>query len=131
MGAYEDGEAFWSEPKGFSFPTLRFDPPSYRVVAALEALGTFSPKGLQIITDIWGKEEFKDSQTVADAQRLTESMLNVLADAGLPYGRATQDDVAVLYSAWQMPMYNIDLSRVEVSMEELQRSRDSAYPGDY
>jgi hypothetical protein len=30
-----------------------------------------------------------------------------------------------------MPMYNLDLSLIDVSLEELEKERQSLHPGDY
>lgn len=131
IGAYEDGNLFWNEPKSYTDALLRFDPPSYRAIAALAAVGAFSPKGLKAMADTWAQQEFRETETHADAERLTQVMIGRLIDLGLPSSTAKQEDVAMIYGAWQMPMYNIDLRPIDVTMDELQRARDANYSGDW
>lgn len=131
IGTYEDGNPFWNEPRSYTDALLRFEPPSYRAISALAAIGAFSPVGIKVMAETWAQQEFRDAETHADAERLTQAMIRRLIELGLPSGSATQDDVAMLYGAWQMPMYNIDLRPIDITMDELQRARDANYPGDW
>ena len=131
VGAHEDGRPYWNEPKSYTDALLRFEPPAYRALSALAALGAFSSGGLKIVADTWAQQEFRDAETHIDAERLVQTMLERLVEKGLPTESATHDHVAMLYGAWQMPMYNIDLRPIETTIEELQLIRDSEYPGSW
>lgn len=47
--------------------------------------------------------------------------------APAPSIAAQQEDLATLYREWQIPMYDLDFSLVEVSREELEAARESEY----
>jgi hypothetical protein len=83
-----------------------------------------------VIGDVWGQEEFDLPKTSADAERLTEAMLRRIIDLGLPSDSATDKDVSLIYR-WQMPMYNLDLSPIDVPMDELHRQRDARVPDEW
>ena len=105
-----------------------------RVAEALSALGIFTHKGLDATAEVWGQLEFRDTETRADAERLTKQLLKRLIAEGLPSGTATQDDVDVLYRSWQMPMYRLDFRLVDVPLAELMAQREAnllAEIGDY
>jgi|ERR1043166_4552623 hypothetical protein len=127
IAAYEDERPFWNEPKSTIGSLLRFDPSAYLAISALNVVGAFSRKGVRVVADVWGQEQFNSSKTIADAQRLTKAMLSRIIDLGLPSDSATDKDVSQIYR-WQMPMYNLDLSPIEVPMDELQRQRDAIVP---
>src|SRR5665213_1847417 len=78
IGAHEDDELFWNVPKGFPRPRLRFDPPAYRAVEALDAVGVFSAKGIAVVADVWGQKDFRDTQSSNDSRHLAEKMLEQL-----------------------------------------------------
>jgi len=127
IAVYEDEKPSWNEPKATIGSLLHFDPSAYHAISALNLVGAFSQKGVRVIADVWGQQEFNFTKTIADAQGLTEAMLRRLIDLGLPSDRATDNDVSQVYR-WQMPMYNLDLSPIEVPMDELQRQRDAIIP---
>ena len=72
-----------------------------------------------------GQVEFRDAETHADSERLTEQLLKRLIAENLPSEVATQKDVDLLCNAWQMPMYHLDFKMVDVPLSELQERRDA------
>lgn len=127
--AYEDGVPRWNTPTGSVKPPRLWPPPSapeaLKVAEALSAVGIFSQQGMTATAEIWGQVEFKDTETRADAERLTEQLLKRLIAEGLPSEAATQKDVDVLCRAWQMPMYHLDFKLVDVPLSELREDRDA------
>jgi len=130
IAAYEDDRPFWNEPRSTIRSLLQFDPPAYHVISALSTVGALSHDGIRVIADVWGQEEFDLPKTFADGERLTELMLRRIIDLGLPSGSATDKDVSQIYR-WQMPMYHLDLSPIDVPMDELQRRRDVIVPDEW
>jgi hypothetical protein len=123
--AYEDGVPRWNKPTSYVSGLPRFTPTALRVAEALSALGAFSRRGLNATADIWGQLEFRDKQTFADAERLTQQLLKRLVEEGLPSEAATDDDVRALYGSWQMPMYHLDFKSIDVPLAELLEERDA------
>lgn len=123
--AYEDGVPHWNRPTGVAFPIPSPVPAVLRVAEALSAVGAFSRKGLDAVADAWGQLDFRDNETHADAQRLTEQMLTRLVKEQLPSEAATQRDVGILSNSWQMPMYHFEFRLIDVPLEDLQRERDA------
>jgi hypothetical protein len=107
----------------FPFPALL--PAALRVAEALSAVGAFSRAGLNVMADIWGKFDFQEKETRADAERLTEQMLTRFVQEDLPTKTATQQDVSLLYHGWQMPMYNFEFRLIDVPLDDLHRERDA------
>jgi hypothetical protein len=95
--ASEDGTLSWNEPQSYTPGLPRFKPEALRVAEALSAYGTLTRKGLDVIAEVWGRLEFKDKETRADAERLTEDLLKQLMSEGLPSAAATSDDLNALY----------------------------------
>lgn len=124
--AYQDDTLTWSEPRdpyiGLSFGP--FMPPAIRVAAAMEQVGMFTPKGLKAVSDIWGRLEYRDREDHHDGAKLTEQMLTRLHSEGLILATAKDEDVGVLYHDWQIPMYNLEFSLIQVPLEELEAEQE-------
>ncbi|MFH0299477.1 hypothetical protein AAFX91_20045 [Bradyrhizobium sp. 31Argb] len=78
-------------------------------------------------SQVWGEPEFKERETLWDAERLTRELLERLIAEGLPQESATQDYVDTLYRCWPLPMYNVDLSPVHVTLDALKAEQDRLY----
>ncbi|MCP3468691.1 hypothetical protein [Bradyrhizobium sp. CCGUVB23] len=125
--AYEDGTPIWNAPVGHqSYYPARM-PSVVQVVNAMAACGMFTVEGLQATSEVWGRLEFQEKETLQDAERLTEQLLARLIAESLPDESATQDHVNVLYRHWPLPMYNVDLHPIPVSLEELKAEQDRLY----
>jgi len=116
--AYRDDALTWSEPRdpyvGLPFT---FTPPALRVAAAMEQVGMFTASGLKAVSEVWGSLEYTDRQDHHDGAKLTEEMLKRLHAQGLMFDTAKNDDVGTLYGDWQIPMYNLDFSLIQVPLE--------------
>jgi hypothetical protein len=131
VAAYEDKKLFWNVPHSYSDAMLRFDPPSLRVLEALSALGIFSEDGLHIVSDVWGPTEFVGKVGAQESDNLIQLMVEGLIDKQLPQEHAKQEDVGLLYHSWQFPMYNVELTKIPVTLEELNAEREAQMPYDY
>jgi len=125
--AYEDGQAGWSSPHVVERLWRPQTPPALAVVEALATLGVYSEQGLRAVADIWGQLEFKDAENLEDAHRLTYAMLERLIRENLPAEEATDDHVQSVYRHWQMPMYNLDFSLINVPRADLEEERERAF----
>lgn len=125
--AYADGEPVWSEPTGTPplFDTDR--PAAWKVAEALRDMGAFTRAGLDIVSEVWGAVEFVGKRDYyGDARPLTEAMLRRLEAAGLITDAAKNEQLDWLCNEWQMPMYRIDFSPLEVPLEDLKAAQDAA-----
>lgn len=128
----EDGALDWNNPldrhagreADDHYPWELQGPTSWQVCIALRDFGAFSRTGLDLISKIWSQLDFHDKEDWADAKNLSYEMLRAFETTGLISESASQVQAAALYNDWQMPMYRMDFSSIEVSLEELQEERD-------
>jgi hypothetical protein len=125
--AYEDGTPVWNAPVvcPSGFPARM--PAVVQLVDAMAACGMFTLAGLKATSEIWSQVEFQEKETLQDAERLTRELIGRLIAEGLPDERAAQDHVNTLYRHWPLPMYNVDLDPVPVTLEELKAEQDRLY----
>ncbi|TAI59685.1 hypothetical protein [Bradyrhizobium sp. Leo170] len=125
--AYEDGTPVWNAPvvHPSGYPSRM--PAVLQVVDAMAVCGMFTVAGLQATSEVWGQLEFQEKETLQDAERLSQQLLARLIAEGLPGESATQDHVDTLYRHWPLPMYNVDLDPIPVSLEELKAEQERLY----
>ena len=126
----EDEELRWSDPlrsvlgSGPSFGKA-LPPKSLVHTEALEALGVFTPEGLRATSEIWGQVEFTDQVMRLKAIELGRQLFTRLWSKKLPRQYATDRHARDLIYDWQMPMYDLEFSRLPVTMEELESAREA------
>jgi hypothetical protein len=99
--------------------------PSVLAVAeAMAALGMFSLPGLNATAQVWGTLDFAEHESLRDAERLTDQLVARLVAEALPAATATQDHVFALGRHWPLPMYNVDLKVIDVSLDDLKQEQD-------
>ena len=125
---HEDGKPIWSAPRGSGMSQAIFGGPPLPLllVEAMSALGMFTPKGVKIVHQVWQTLDFIDTQHFDDHRRLFREALDKLVAANLPGEDATDDHARQLNSHWQMPMYNLEFSRLRVELEDIKAERDAA-----
>jgi hypothetical protein len=120
---YEDGELIWHSPEAPMSPWDKLGP--WQVCTALRDMGAFTRDGLDIASSVWSQTDFKDSQHWSDTQRLTHEMLLGLEKTTLLTEAAHEDQLRILYYHWQLPMYRIDFTRLEVPLEDLRAEQEA------
>lgn len=123
---YEDELPIWNAPRGFS-PRFHHDPAVLSVCEAMAELGMFTLGGLKAISDIWGKKYFTEIESNRDAEILTKELLERLFVEELPNESASQKHVDVLYRHWPLPMYDVDLAPIPVTLDELKNEQERLY----
>lgn len=126
--ADENGDVAWFGPSRGGMRLGRFLPSCFRVVDALEAFGVFSVEGLRILADVWGKHDVCGDTEWRLTRDLYAPLVERLSGAGLIGKRAADEHVREIADTWQLPMYNMDFSRVTVSLELLREQQDALYP---
>lgn len=125
--AYEDGAPLWNAPTVHANGLGSMMPAILVVVEAMSACGMFTPAGLTAITDIWSQLEFAESEGLQDAERLTRQVLDRLVAENLPAEFATQEHVNAIHRHWPLPMYNVDLTPIPVTLEELKVEQERLF----
>lgn len=97
-----------------------FVPTTIKLVGAMSSLGLFGLDALKIMSEVWDLLDFEDTEDHADATRLVWKTLERVQAAKLIPSSASQNDANLLAWHWQLPMYALDLSRIPVSLEELE-----------
>jgi len=123
---YEDGLPVWNAPPGFP---IRFHhvPAALSVCKAMSALEMFTLAGLRAISEIWGQVFFTETESNRDAERLTKALIERLIVEGLPSADASQEHVDALYRHWPLPMYDVDLTPIPVTLDELKKEQERLY----
>ncbi len=71
--------------------------------------------------------EFKDEQEWSPAREMAFEMLKQLEKAGLITERFTEGHVRTLLDGWQIPMYHIEFSAIQVTLERLRERREAEF----
>lgn len=125
--AHEDGEPVWSEPLDWKPMMWNRRPSIWHVANALSDMGAFSRAGLDIVSEVWGVVEFAGKTECYSLPRgLTQQMLERLQGAGLISEEAKQEQLGYLYNQWQVPMYRIDFTPIQVPLDELRAAQNAA-----
>ncbi|MER9592987.1 hypothetical protein NKI94_30200 [Mesorhizobium australicum] len=126
---YEEGDPIWSEPS-YDDPVSRMFPryPSpWKTCEALQIVGAFTREGLDIVSSAWAGVDFSGAETSRESSKLTFEMLVSLDGDKLIPEAATKEHASHLMHRWQLPMYQLDFKRLEVSLEELKKQRDANF----
>ncbi|WP_417423065.1 hypothetical protein [Hoeflea sp.] len=123
---YEEGDPIWSEPSYDDPESLTFPqyPTPWRTCEALQTVGAFTRKGLDLVSSAWAEVDFSGKETSGQSSELAYKMLKSLEGENLISENATNDHVGHLRHRWQLPMYRLDFKRQEVSLEELKEQRE-------
>ncbi len=121
---YEDGTPVWNAPTGPSHTFRPMKPPVLAVAEAMSALGLFTPAGLKATSEVWGQLEFTESESLQHAKDLTCQIIKRLITENLPSEATTQAHIDALHRHWPLPMYNVDLSPILVTLKELKLEQD-------
>ena len=99
----------------------------YSVVLALHSAGVSTPEALAVVAKIWREQSFDDDTHWSVAEATNRRTLEALDAQGL---LRTESPTAVGYilDRWLFPLYSLDLSERDVSLDELREQRASWSP---
>lgn len=133
----EDADPSWNSPvRPWLSPSLQnlhaygSEPPAYCLARALEAVGLFTLSGLKLLNEVWGSVNFERDQDWDVSRRLFSELASKLDAGNFVTDKVTEQDAAMLHNSWQMPMYHIDFSRIDVSLERLRDQQERNLPYD-
>ena len=114
-----DGTFTWNDPSHIGFVQMFLSeffrkPGSLRLIEAMSAVGIFTSNGVRAVSEIWGTKSFIDIENRQDNRRLIRQLFIRLENEGFETDSATPDADDVLDALWQLPMYDLDLSRDKV-----------------
>ena len=127
IAAYEEEGASWSDPADLIHP-FSFSgcpPTALKLAESMSRLGMFTQRGVDVTAEVWGSVEFKELESFRDADALTRTLLERLLAEDLPTEEAEDEDVQLLYGAWQLPMYHFDFGLIEVPLEDLRSEQEA------
>ena len=116
----------WQSPQ--SWDDLMIDPPSdaAELVASLQRTGVSTPKGLEIVADLWESfvpdPEMRWSQTKALSIETLERLSRVHE------AEFAGADLARIASTWTFPLCHVELEKIFVDLDELRREQQNWYP---
>ncbi|MBO9547072.1 hypothetical protein [Caulobacter sp.] len=128
-----DGSFEWNDPaQRFSIdPIWNLQPAVLQVVRALQKLGAFDASGLEIIHRTWAAKPFTGPEHAMESDALIKQTIGDLIEAKLVSQDAVQEDVATVYSYWQIPMYAIETKLQEVALKDLQAAQQAELHAQY
>ncbi len=129
----DGGTLTWNDPESWALEADLFDllPASLSITRSLSRVGAFTREGLRIIHDVWAETPFKDKECHALSDTLTQVTLQKLFEAGLQTEDASDKDVQMIYSKWQLPMYTIDTVPRDAVLDELRAEQAAQSEGMY
>ena len=129
--AGESGELSWNDPLEFSqsadsAATDESPPLALRLVEAMAKLGIFRLEGLKATSEVWDKVEFAGPEDHSDAMELIHELVDHLVREMLPREGSVDPYMQTLLDFWQLPMYNLDFTKIRTSKEQLLAEREAA-----
>lgn len=129
----DSGELTWNDPDAWAdeLDIFGYAPTVLSVARSLSRAGAFTRNGLQIVHDVWKATAFRSTEDHSRSTSLIQETLKRLIEKGLPKDDATDDDTRVIYSNWQMPMYDIDTKARIADLETLRAEQASQLDAFY
>ncbi|RWI18671.1 MAG: hypothetical protein EOQ92_23025 [Mesorhizobium sp.] len=126
IAAFESGDPVWSAPvvhDGLSFGD--YTPAALQVVDALHHLGLTTEAGLKVTSEVWGTVTFSENEDFRDVERLIQQLVERAVAEKLPLETAENEHVQTLYRFWQIPMYLLDLRKIDIPLDALRERQEA------
>lgn len=127
VAADESGELQWLSPVRFATGLGHLTPMSYKIVEALSAFGIFTPAGLEVLNNIWGDCPVDATTRWEITRDNYEPLARSLEAAGLITDQAGEAHASLIADYWQLPMYTLDFSRIDVPLRDLLDQQEAQY----
>ena len=127
--ALQDGVLMWNSPSSWkeglaSASVFQMMPPALCLARSMHRLGLFSVPGMSAVSEVWGAHPLDDGLTYDANRGLTQQLFLRLNDLDVFHEDASDDDAAKLLGDWPLPMWDFNLSPVEVPMKELEAEQE-------
>ncbi len=124
--ATDDGH-YWSEPLREGFFSLRTQPAVLALAGAMHAAGFASPRGLELIAEIWRPVRMRDDfpgHKLRDLNNETVGVIRAEIAAQVP-----AEDYEQIIDLWPFPLHSLALRIISVDKENL-RNKQRAWSLD-
>ena len=105
-------------------------PAALRLAECMAALGLFTTR-----IDAYGgcvkQCRVRGTEGPEDARRLASELMGRLIELGMPADAATQEHVDTLFSSWQLPMYHLDFTNIDVSLDDLKAQQEAMFWSEF
>lgn len=120
-----EGEHFWISPRNDpEFGTFRhIEPYTLRIARALSETGVTTFEGLEIVANVWRRFEVSDQTSWDEIESMNQKTLVLLEEKGLMHD-CSEDTIRFLIQWWLFPLYTLDLSQINVSIDSLEAQRE-------
>lgn len=124
-----DDEHRWSDPLEFEDLDFSHLPEPWSVTTAkyLHAVGVSTPPALATIAELWRARPPVAETHCSEIWRMNQQTLSIMEDRGLLLAQPTET-YSWLIRQWQFPMYDLDLSKIKVSLEVLRERQRNWSP---
>lgn len=122
--AEEEGHR-WASPRDYESvlgPLFPADSVPVRLVGALHDVGIASKKALGVVAEVWQAEDLTDDFGAMEGCELNREVLQKMADRGLLDEKPGA--YPLIIGNWQLPMYDLELSRIDVKRADLDEERE-------
>ena len=127
-----DDDHSWSDPveHGHLSYSESITPDAVETTLCLNKVGFFTADALAAIADLWRCKEIGADTGANEIRRLNYSTLEALESRGLLQQQPSQT-YSWVFEEWQFPMYDLDLSAVDVNPEVLRERQRNWCPEGY
>ena len=118
------GDPDWSAPPrdgANTSPHASSD--AVRLVRTITNMGAATPSGLAVVGDVWQRFDLIDSTIWPEIRGQNMTVLRRLAGVE-SYASPVHDDVRRFVNDWIPPLWSVEMTLEQVSIEELRRKRD-------
>ena len=129
VAADEGGTVQWVSPERSIPGLVPLAPIAFQIADALSAFGVLTAPGVKIVHDVWGTTQMTADTPWDITRDRYLPLVERLDAAGLITERATHEHANLLCNKWQMPMYEMEFSQIDVPLENLISERDAQIPG--
>lgn len=123
---YEDEHRWVSPAETITSPYSAWTEAS-KLVHAMERSGLLSLRGLELTAEAWRGAQIADSMSWPEVAGRSVGILRVLGAEGAHNPAFSAEDAELIRERWTFPMHGLDLSRLQVTEEELRKERDDAF----
>ena len=113
----------WTTPASKEGVDFGVDTAVQDLVGALHRTGCASRAGLEIVAAAWTAQPLDDGTHWQDVVPVNRSIVAELAERGHALTDASADDARHVIGRWHFPLAGIDLTEIEVPLEQLEADR--------
>ena len=118
----------WITPDAQDDLLFAYSAPIQDLVLSLHRVGCTSRAGLKVVADNWRRQRVEDSTHWQVVRELNRQVVEELTQQRLRLPEATSEDANRVIERWTFPLSGLELTQLEVSMQELEEQRARHVP---